>query len=136
MGATPKILQDVMGMPLTNYQLVIGYILELKHSLMGFFPAVITESEEIVVCLTRPLLEEVWNLLPKKRAKIREILLLVNLEECFGFDIQNENKKDTEQVHILSEKEFTELKKQENPFKWTPGLIPLHTEMSVPSPFK
>jgi len=139
----PKKLEDVMGMDLARFRLVRAYFLELDHTLMGFFPAIIRKNEineineMMVVCLDRALLKKVWDLLPKRRAKIGEVILLVNTDRNFGFDIQNENKEKTEPVHILTEREFKRLLKgDDDPFKWAPGLMSLREDDdSLKSPF-
>lgn len=134
----PKKLADVMGNDLAGFQVVKAYFLELEHGLMGFFPAIIKKNKEMVVCLDKSLLEKVWNLLPRRKTKIVEAILLVNTDGSFGFDIRNENKENTEQVHILSEKEFNRLiaRSGDSPFGWVPGLLGFKKDDSVPSPFE
>jgi hypothetical protein len=138
MSATPKTLKDVMGNDLTGFQVVKAYFLELEHGLMGFVPAIIKKNKEMVVCLDKSLLEKVWNLLPRRKAKVVEAILLVKMDGSFGFDIRNENKEDTDPIHILSEKEFNGLTEGggDSPFGWAPGLLGLKKDDRVPSPFE
>ncbi len=136
MSYIPKNLGEMIEKDLAGFQLVKGYFLELEHGLMGFFPAIIASSEKIVVCSDILLLKKVWELLPKRPAKLREVLLLADVEQRFGFDVQSQYREKAEPVHILSTGEFSELSQKPDSFKWSPGLLSLKKEFDVRSPFE
>jgi len=131
----PKNLGEMTGKDLAGFQLVKGYFLELEHGLMGFFPALIASNNKIVVCSDILLLEKVWELLPKKPAKLRDVLLLADIDQRFGFDVQSQHGEETEAIHILSEAEFSGLSQKTDSFKWPLGLLALRSKPVI-SPFK
>ncbi len=119
----PATLGDVMNKDLSGFQQIQVYYLELEHGLMGFFPALISETGEIVVCLNKELLEKVKKLLPRRRCKQGQLQILANTEGCYGFEVGNPSGDKTKPLHILTEKEFTQRSSEERPFKWAPGLV-------------
>jgi len=131
----PKKLGEIMNQDLAGFQLVIGYFLEIDHGLMGFHPALIAATRQIVVCLDRNTLKKVWELLPRTKAKVTEFLLVANIKEGFGFDLQNEEKTNTTYLRIFSEEAInTLIAGQEKPFAWTPGVISTRDYSNVPCP--
>ncbi|MFC1594802.1 hypothetical protein ACFL3E_00020 [Patescibacteria group bacterium] len=123
-NGTPNTLSEVMSKDLAGFQLVKAYNAELKHGLMGFFPAIFKDNDDIVVCIDVNLLKKVCELLTPRKMKISGFLALVNIEQRFGFDIRNDNEEKTKPLHILTEEEFTRrTTAEEEPFRWTPGLI-------------
>lgn len=131
-------LEEVLGQDLMGFQLAAGYYLELKHGLMGFFPAVIrddgTEREEMVVCLNKASLRKVWDRLPPRSAKITRELLLVHPDQEKGFSIAafmhyfNYGGNKPGPLSILTEESSANLCEQEKPFAWAPGLVQLKAE--------
>ena len=121
----PETLGELMDRDLAGWQLAMAYYLELEHGLMGFFPAIIAETGQMVLCLDENLLVGgVKELLPERRCRQREILVLANEQEAICFQIANEHGVETKAGHILTDEEFEELTEGESePFKWTPGLI-------------
>lgn len=131
----PKNLGEVKRGRLPGYELKTGYALLLKHGLMGTFPALYFDREEPVVCVDRQLLAKVWQKLPKREARILEMQLYVNVAEKIGFDVSIGDQ--AEPLYILSEAEFEDrMNREEEPFKWAPGLLSLRDEREVCSPFE
>ena len=116
-------MKKIMNVDLAGFQLVKGYYLVIDHSLMGVFPALIDKTNEIVVVLDVELLEKVWFFLPNRRTKIEEILLLTKINENFGFNVNNIDKIEKSELHILTKKEFNLLIKEKRPFKWPSGIL-------------
>jgi len=124
MTETPGTMQDIMNKDLAGFQLATVFYAELEHGLMGFFPAIIKEPDEPVICLDQALLAKVLEKLSKRRFKINTLIALVNLEGQFGFDIRNDQRKKTQPLHILTETEFAKLiAEKEEPFGWARGLV-------------
>lgn len=124
MNTVPKTLGEVMDKDLAGFQQVEAHYLQLSHGLMGFFPALISETGEIVICLDRELLVKVMEKLPKRRSRIDKLQILANIPGQFGFEVGNPNGKDTQSLHILTAEEFEQRVQQDKkPFKWAPGLV-------------
>ena len=114
-----KTLAQMMDKDLAGFQLTKGYFLDLAEGSTKTFPAIISETEQVVVCLQESLIMKVWKLLPAKRVKVTDFLLLVNTKDSVGFDVQNQYKGETPALHVLSEQEFNQLTKHgTNPFRW------------------
>ncbi|PLX27266.1 hypothetical protein C0583_04510 [Candidatus Parcubacteria bacterium] len=124
MNEIPKKLGEVMDKDLAGFQQVQAHFLELSHGLMGFFPALVRETEDIVVCLDKKLLIQVMERLPKRKSKFGEFQMLANIDNGYGFEVGNHNGKETKPLRILSEEEFEKrIQEEEKPFKWAPGLV-------------
>ena len=124
-------LKDLLGKDLAGFELQMGYWAELEHGLMGTFPALDAEWERedgIVVCLEKDLQLEVLALLPKRRYKINEILLLVDIKEKIGFnmmatrDLIGGFKENLLPLHILTREAFERKVKKKDAFVWAHGL--------------
>jgi len=124
MSENPKTFGEVMGRDLSGYKQVNAFFLELCHGLMGFFPALIAATEEVVVCLDKELLVKVAKTLPPRTCKQGDFLMLANIKGSFGFELNSRKKEDAPALHILTESEFERrVKEEERPFKWAPGLV-------------
>ena len=116
------------GVWLRNFQIRKAYCPELKHGLMGFFPAIFKDDDKrIVVCLSKDLAEKVVKMLPDRKSKIGELPVLANVVDAYCFDLNFfhrgfDDAMEREELRILTEAEFEKIKKQE-PFMWAPGLI-------------
>lgn len=124
MDKMPEKLGDVMDKDLAGFKQVQAHFLQLSHGLMGFFPALIRETEEIVVCLDKKLLVKVMEQLPKRKSQFGDFQMLANTKDGYGFEVGNHNGKETKPLRILSEEEFEKrITEEEEPFKWAPGLV-------------
>jgi hypothetical protein len=130
---TPKSLKEVKEKGLAGYELKTGYLLILSHGLMGTFPALITENDELFICTDKQLLEKVWDKIEKRPARVIELQLYANNAEGIGFNVGVGD--DAEPISILSEEKFNALIERKNAFKWSPGLLSLKDEGEVKSPF-
>jgi len=122
-----KILKEEEEIPNDNWLIKPVYYLELVHGLWGFFPAIITESERIIITLDEDLLRRILEELPPRDSKINSVLFYVNKTEEVGYPADNYTKDEKASAFLLiTQKEFKLLiQKNRNPFKWTPGLINL-----------
>ncbi len=127
-AAKKSTISEVLLGPQEGWELRIGYFLELEHGLMGSFPAILAETEQVVVVLGKDLAKKVQNLLPARSAKINSWFFLINREEEVCFSIPH----GTEVYHLelsvpqffLSEETFKKLTRNHQlPFKWRPGLV-------------
>lgn len=134
--ATPKNLREVKEGNSDGYKLMTGYCLALTHGLMGFFPALISEKlkkDGLFVCVDKGVLEKVWERIEKREAHLIEKQLYISVDKCIAFDTSIGDS--AEPIHVLSEDEFNELIKEDDPFMWAPGLFSLKDEGEVESPF-
>lgn len=131
-------MDDKLGVPATLFELFKGnwqedgyqfmklYFLELKHGLMGCYPAVFSSDKKRIVFTTDlRLLERVWQNLEPRESKIRSLLAYVNLGLNIGY-IDPESPDDREKMkpfRILSIAELEGLAGKEKPFWWAFGLI-------------
>lgn len=111
----------------TGFRLAVGYCVALKHGLMGFFPAIESESCEMVTTIDLELLKRVWKTLTPRRSELQTQLLYVNPNTGVAFSILGSdeyNLEKSEQYQILTQARFDELVRGKKPaFKWAPGLV-------------
>lgn len=129
----PQKLGDLKGKDLAGYQFATAYLLKIDHGLMGFHPALVSESDEPVVCLTKKLLKEVWKRLPRRKAKVVEITILTNSILCFHID--DGIHPDRKPLPILTEEDFERLTQGTEPFVWAPGVVYIASDIDIPDPF-
>ena len=123
----PKNIKEVVDGNYEGYKLRRGYFLQLKHGLMGFFPAIIPGEDRVVVSLDPELLREVWAILPPRRSEMVSNLFYVNEELGVGFPILETNDFGMESSRpdkMLTREEFSALIAAEpTPFRWARGLV-------------
>jgi len=118
-------LEELFGKDLAGYQLVMGLTLRIDHGCMGETQAYNTSTNEAVVCLSEDLIKKVAKKMPQHPdylsvpLRIDKTLLLVNISESYGFEIQRDLSWSPVSLRILTEEEFERLIKEEgNPFYW------------------
>lgn len=125
---------------LAGYRLMTCYWVELKHGLMGTYPALTIEPEDIFFCTDKQTLGEILKILPRQRFKVNSSLALVNEANHVAFDITamvscHKIKEDSDSVCIISAEDLANMQKTRKSnkplFKWAPGLISL---VEDPSP--
>jgi len=128
-----------LGVPATLFELLKGdwrsagyelrkvYFLELKHNLMGFFPAVFSsDTKRLIITSDLTLMERVWRKLEPRKATLHEVIAYVNqVRELLYIEPKNqEQREECKPRKLLSSEEFNNLvKTEEEPFMWMPGLI-------------
>ena len=122
-------LSDIIGKDLGNFHLTWAYFLELSHGLIGVFPALITETKEPFVCLNESLLEKVKKLLPERKSKVSEMLVLATVGDSkdnphLYFNLRSvEELEETRPFKVLSEEDINTLSAIHGSLEWAPGLI-------------
>mgnify|MGYP000477648940 CR=1 FL=1 len=112
----------------SEYEIKQGFYLELKHDLMGFFPAIFAdELKRIVVTLDKGLILKVLETLSPRRYSLRESLFYVVEKFDVAYPHLGEsgyNRESSVPQRYLTEEEFNLLTAEEGkPFRWAPGLI-------------
>ena len=124
---------------LDGWRIVEGYFIELKHGLMGTFPALISETGKDFVCLSEEDVKKAFSLLPKRPYIANNMLLLINEKEKVAFlmaDVEGQWKNnfyqknlkpkyrrhyDSESARILTKEDLENMKVGD--LKWAPGLV-------------
>jgi hypothetical protein len=115
---------------LVGYRIAAGYFAQLEHSLMGFFPALISEDKKFFVCTDLKVLEEVLKKLPRRRFIITKIVLLTNDNARIGFCMKTLAERlavgeEIESIRIVCSNDVESIAG----FMWAPGL--LSNDMSI-----
>lgn len=110
-----------------GFELQYVYYLEIKHGLMGFFPAILSSDKRIIFTTDLRLLERVWKILDPRRATVRMEMAYVNRELGLFYIERNrpEEREDEEPSKLLTTTEFDKLvgsNEAPPPFIWTSGL--------------
>ncbi len=110
-----------------GYRLMLAFYAELVHGLMGMFPVIESESEEMVITTDLNLLKKVLEKVSPRRFIIRTQLIYVHPETGMAFSILGTNKEALEkakQYQTLTQPHFEQLcNAYPEPFKWAQGLV-------------
>lgn len=120
----PENLKDLKEdkVALSHYQIKQCYYLELKHRLMGCFPAVINGTDRMIVTEDEELLQKIWEKFSPRESKMNEDLFYVHEDGLVGYPSKNFTGDDSQSIacQLITQKEYDVLT---TPFKWAPGLI-------------
>jgi len=128
----PSNLAELAGKSLDGFTLTVAYIIELSHGLMGFFPAIVSETDEMVVMVDRELMERVWKMLTPRKSNLVHMAVLYNEELGVVYTLAPSSSHlkgmralaSSEPIPIMNEKRFEQLTADDaKPFKWVPGLV-------------
>ncbi len=72
-------LKDIKNKSLGGWQIKPVHTMELKHSLMGYFP--LLADGKTVVCVNKNDLKRIWETLPKKDVKVEAVDCMVDLRK-------------------------------------------------------
>ena len=124
---TPKTLKELVGKENHNgFRLAVGHFAELDHGLMGNFPAIESESKEMIITTDFELLKQLCGTLSPRRFKFGTQLIYVNPETGIAYSIlgtKESSLKEATPFQTLTQTRFQEFSKKEEPFKWAPGLV-------------
>jgi len=119
---------QLYGEDLAGWQICPCYLLELKHGLMGFFPA-ITDRTNVLVVVTNPkFLWPVWDKLPHRNCKVTAFLAVVHVASGIAFHLSNLGDNSIQDsrhsLRVFSREDIAYLIAGEaEPFRWAPGLF-------------
>lgn len=104
------------------------YYLELDHTLMAFFPAIIYEGKRIIISTDREFIKEVWKLLEPRQSKMSELVGYAGSGVAYGRAQGSQvEKEDAKPIRMLTPEELKDLivaSTDENPtFGWARGLL-------------
>lgn len=129
-------MHPALGVPLNSFEFLKAdttgyapatvYHAELKHGLMGYFPAIFSGTKRIVYTTDIALMRRVWELLPRRDAVLRSLVAHVNPERGIGYFFPSEQalQEESGPLQLLTEKEFDEIVELPSvPFDWSRGLM-------------
>ena len=127
----PENLKALIESNREGYKLRFIFSLQLKHGLMGYFPAIVASSRRVLLTLNKEALVAVWKSLSPRRSEMLTSLAYVNEELMLAYPVlgaSNFDLKDSEPQLLFSKEELelrlmTAKKGGEPYFKWAPGLI-------------
>jgi hypothetical protein len=138
----PATLGGLFGKDLAGWQITSGYFLELKHGLMGTYPAILDDVSgdgdgEIVLVIEKRLLHEVWKRVPRANAVITTILVVANTELGVAFFLGDNYRPEQKQVlRLFSDGDIAKICEKRTTFRWAPGLFGARNEHAIPPDFR
>ena len=115
--------QDSKGQ---GYLLEKVFSLQLTHSLMGFFPAMIYSHRRVIICLDLNLLVEIWKTLEPRKSQLDSLTYYVNREKGIAYvDVDRPSEREESKPEkVLTRDEYEKIKKEDpDSIMWAPGLI-------------
>ncbi len=127
-------LKELKNRDLKGWQIKKAFYMELKHSLMGFFPLIEEKTKKIIICINRNDLEKIWNILKPKKVLVQPHQFMINEEEklCIPLESHAGNEADSNNFLLITNDITKHLKKTK--FIYTPGLLSLVEEKSIEFP--
>jgi hypothetical protein len=126
----PKHLKELLEGDHKEYELTTCYMLEIKHGLMGFFPAIRTGTKKILITSDKALMFRVWRSLEPRDSRVIASEYMMNsvIGVAYPMAITDFEKEQSRPLKIFSTAEVDALFKAESsPFEWAPGLIGAQT---------
>lgn len=125
---TPENLKELIDAGSDGWKIRWGYSLQLKHGLMGYFPALYAGTDQVVASLDKAVIEEVWRSLSPRSSKLDVSLFYVNEQTGVGYAIEGVEDyflRRSVPFRFLTRERLDEMKKAqgEKLFRWAPGLI-------------
>ncbi|HLC49323.1 MAG TPA: hypothetical protein VJI96_02995 [Candidatus Andersenbacteria bacterium] len=123
----PQTLIDVVTGDQSGFELRIGYYPQIKHSLMGFFPGIITASNEIILVFERDLIAPIWAMMEPMSSEWVKGLFFVSKEKGIAFSMSSGRLEELSSLktwQVLSRSNFEELTADGiRPFSWAAGIF-------------
>lgn len=140
-ASVPGTLGELLGKDLSGWQIGQAHFLELKHGLMGMFPAILNDEDaesdgEIVLVLDKRLLALVWEHIEHAHAKVSTSLVVANPELGLAFSLERPDPATTKPLRLFSAGELAKLCETVKPFRWAPGLFGALNPTATPPKFE
>lgn len=122
----PRHLKELQVGDQTGYKLAPIFLLELDHTLMGFFPAEVKGTKRILMSTDRLLMFKVWRSLEPQKSKMTTVQSYVNEELgiCYPINGSSDYELKSSRPHrLLSEAELESFLKVKDSLKWASGLF-------------
>jgi hypothetical protein len=124
-----KKLGDLFGHDLAGWQIGLCYFLELKHTLMGNFPAVLTqEPDKIILTLDPAALRLIWSQLPRRAAKVTKFSAIAHPVSGVAFNVEHPDRDLAKPLKTFSIEEVKALCAKRDAIRWANGLFDLSSE--------
>jgi hypothetical protein len=127
----PRHLKDLLVNKVPGYVLKLCYLLQIKHTLWGFFPGVLKGTKIIVITDDLDLMFRIWLSMDPRDSKLDESPFYVNEELGVAypaFDLTDFGKEQSKPHKFFQTAEVEKLfETNPQPFGWAPGLFGAET---------
>jgi hypothetical protein len=121
----PKHLKALLAGDRVGYALMTCYALELKHGLMGFFPAIQKGTKKIVIVPDKSLIFRIWRSLEPRDSRliVHEYMVNMTLGVAYPMRTENYEQEESRPLKLFSVEEVNALYATDpHPFDWARGL--------------
>jgi hypothetical protein len=122
----PRHLEELLKSKRDGFGLKICYFLQIKHGLMGTFPAILKDTRVVIITPDKESIIRVWKSLRPRNSEIIADSWMVNEKIGVAYHMSSDDsERKQSRPHKLFSKDEIEalLAKDPQSFKWAPGLF-------------
>ncbi|MBP7770730.1 MAG: hypothetical protein KA066_02355 [Candidatus Pacebacteria bacterium] len=114
-----EVIRDLLGRDLAGHKLIEAKLLALDHSLMGYFPAIFSNSKGQIVFLDDAVLSDAKTRLEERRSKVQKVLFLLEPDGESGYVLHGNDPMFWGRFEVYTRQDFD----SGTPIEWAPGLL-------------
>lgn len=122
----PKHLKELLAGNRSGYELQTCYALEIKHGLMGFFPAIQKGTKIIAIVSDKAFIFRIWRSLEPRDSQLLASEYMVNraLSVVYHMETRDFDQEQSRPLKLFSVEEVEALFQADpSPFEWARGII-------------
>lgn len=122
----PRNLEELLKKVPDSFELKMCHFLRIKHGLMGTFPAILKDTEVMVITTDKDSIIRIWKSLKPRRSEIVTEVCMVNeqLGVCYTMASDEFDQTQSKPLKLFSKKDIEEsFASNKQPFRWAPGLF-------------
>jgi hypothetical protein len=122
----PKNLKVLLKENRSEYELKRCYALEIRHGLMGYYPAVVKGTKMVIIVSNPELIFRIWKSLEPRDSELTvfEGMTREDIGVVYAMRAKDYEQEESRPHKLFSYSEVEELfKKSPEPFNWAPGLF-------------
>ena len=122
----PKHLKELLAGDRAGYELMTCYALEIKHGLMGFFPAIQKGTKIVAIVSDKALIFRIWRSLEPRDSQLLASEYMVNraLGVVYPMAVSDLEKEQSRPLKLFPSQEVEALFQEDPaPFEWARGLL-------------
>jgi len=123
----PRHLKDLLDGDRVGWAIKACYALEIKHGLMGFFPAIAKGTNIMILVPDKELIFRIWQSLDPRDSQVLPLECMVNEIATVAYPMRlgsDYEKSQSRPLKLFSASEVEDLfAKDVAPFTWAPGLF-------------
>jgi len=122
----PNNLKDLLDRHRKDFTPKINYLLLIKNSSMGTFPAILKDTKIVVITPDREAIIRVWSSLPPRDSEIYTGTWMIHGRIGIGYRMCSDQleQKESRPCKIFTAKKIAaHFTRNEHPFEWAPGLF-------------